>query len=388
MNDFQLWKLAIDGGLILSLLYLCYLVWRSPVAAQSRQIEQLESSLKALIKEAELSGSALNDQLMRRQQSLERLLNEATQVDSRIQHSIQHSGIQHSGIQHSGIQHSIVATPVGGTSEHLTEDYVTAASYTASSQANTMQNAQPQMTAAAARRGGARAYRQSEELNQRMRAPATNDLLAPSKASAAKPPQPSPRTAQPVAAPKVQASASAKLNIYGEPISGESHEDFQADFQDDIYTQTEAEDEAYVFETPSAQRPEPRVQKVAKNEPARDSSAPAYRSLAASVEREVDSMSSQKPSAQKPIADSSIKRLEKIYESAEEMLKAGKNLETVAAQTSLPIDDVRRLSQMIIQEQFAQEARRASESPEATPTAGSDSRLGVLGGMKRQVQTV
>jgi hypothetical protein len=66
------------------------------------------------------------------------------------------------------------------------------------------------------------------------------------------------------------------------------------------------------------------------------------------------------------------------------MLRAGKEVERVALQTDLPIDEVRILSQLIMKE------REAEKVPaQVVPTSqAQDDRLGVLGGIRRQVQTL
>jgi hypothetical protein len=72
--------------------------------------------------------------------------------------------------------------------------------------------------------------------------------------------------------------------------------------------------------------------------------------------------------------------LSRIYMAAEEMLKAGRDLEAVSRSTKLPIEQVRLLSQIVIKE------RLADPTQVSVPVRPADPRLGVLGGMKRQIQ--
>ena len=82
----------------------------------------------------------------------------------------------------------------------------------------------------------------------------------------------------------------------------------------------------------------------------------------------------------------SISDMQRIYAQAEQLLKQGKELRHVTAETSLPEEEVRLLSQMIEIEQDVNEKEYPASTP-ITPTQ-RDSRLGVLGAMRRQTQTV
>ena len=89
--------------------------------------------------------------------------------------------------------------------------------------------------------------------------------------------------------------------------------------------------------------------------------------------------------------------MHEVYSAAERLLKAGKDLQTVSLQTKLPIDDVAYLSKLLgasekaaavpplpfEEAKFAQQPSEVIDVPEAR---GADPRLGVLSGIKRQVQ--
>lgn len=68
-------KLGTDILLVLSLVLLCYrLLVSGSLSGKTTQLMLLEASLKGLIKDAEGAGRSLNDELQRRQHSLERVL--------------------------------------------------------------------------------------------------------------------------------------------------------------------------------------------------------------------------------------------------------------------------------------------------------------------------
>lgn len=110
--------------------------------------------------------------------------------------------------------------------------------------------------------------------------------------------------------------------------------------------------------------------------------APAPR-LATKVEREVlPEIAQPKKLAPYEEATSPAKDIQKVYSAAEELLKAGKEVEYVAFRTKLPVGDVQMLATMIEREQ---------EVPPPAPEVAAiteDPRLGVLGSIKRQVQTI
>ncbi len=86
MSHIELWTLLSDILLFCALGYLCFQFVRSPrLNAASRQLRELEGALRTLIKDADTAGRTLNDQLMRRQQALERLLIDAQLAEQRIE---------------------------------------------------------------------------------------------------------------------------------------------------------------------------------------------------------------------------------------------------------------------------------------------------------------
>ncbi|MBX7137145.1 MAG: hypothetical protein K1X83_04105 [Oligoflexia bacterium] len=89
MEQIEIIKLAIDVTLAFSLGYLCLRLLRNPSPiSTSRELQHLEGSLRSLIDEATRSGRALNDQLVRRQTDMERLLSEMSASESRINRTV------------------------------------------------------------------------------------------------------------------------------------------------------------------------------------------------------------------------------------------------------------------------------------------------------------
>jgi hypothetical protein len=87
------------------------------------------------------------------------------------------------------------------------------------------------------------------------------------------------------------------------------------------------------------------------------------------------------------------KELQQVYAAAETMLKQGKRLEQVSAQTRLPVEEVRLLSQMVEIERN-EEGQRTSGQASALGERPSgqaqqvDERLGALAGIKRHNATL
>lgn len=88
--------------------------------------------------------------------------------------------------------------------------------------------------------------------------------------------------------------------------------------------------------------------------------------------------------------------VEDIFSAAEDMIRAGQDLRLIAQKTDLPLEDLQMLSQVVKREQ-ALRRREDVEQDEAAESASVDSavafsrtdqRLGVLAGMKRQVQVL
>lgn len=91
----------------------------------------------------------------------------------------------------------------------------------------------------------------------------------------------------------------------------------------------------------------------------------------------------QKAPYQEP-APRSTSELQRVYAAAEVLLKQGQKLEQVVAQTRLPEEEVRMLSQMIEVERDEEERKARASSA----TIAGDPRLGALGSIRRQTTSL
>jgi hypothetical protein len=94
--------------------------------------------------------------------------------------------------------------------------------------------------------------------------------------------------------------------------------------------------------------------------------------------------SARKPSMYQADGATEQRNMQKIYAAAEVLLKQGRQLEQVSAQTRLPVEEVRMLSQMIEIERDEEQRKKTT----GTPAPLADTRLGVLGNIRRQTTTI
>lgn len=292
MAHLELWKLGADILLLGALGWLGFYIARmqTGAGAASRQGIELERTLRALLKEADLASSSLHDQLLRRQQSLERLLRDIEGAEQRVNRAV------------------------------TSADARSTQSTTTSTQMSRPPTSHPAP-------GGSRDSTIPE-------APSFNAVAKPARAPT-----------------KATASAPVKTNIYGDPI-GE-------------------------------QRP------VAKPPPLMQ---PAQTPLTAAIEREVVP-SSVPPLPPKVAREAPVESLGEIRRAAEELLRAGRDLEFVARRTNLPIDEVRLISNAVLRDATNRGVTPVASSaepfvPEQPPVVAEDPRLGVLSPIRRSIGTV
>jgi len=85
MNQIQMWQLIVDIGLITSVLTMTMRAFKSSrLPSMLPKTRELEASLRSLIGDAETAGLQLNDQLLRREQNIQRALTEIQQSEARI----------------------------------------------------------------------------------------------------------------------------------------------------------------------------------------------------------------------------------------------------------------------------------------------------------------
>jgi hypothetical protein len=289
MTHLEWWKLGADILLLGALVWLSFHLTRSrqTVAVPSRQGLDLERTLRGLIKEADLASSSLQDQLLRRQQSLEKVLRELEATEQRVTRAVQsaETRVATSGVAASG----------------------------------------PSVAA----RSQPRDFGMPE-------APSFNAV--------------GPRSQPPVTPP----SARPQTNIYGEIVAPSE-----------------------------AQR--------AESAPPPAKSTP----LAAAIEREVVPSQRSAAAAARSARSAPAESLSEVRRAAEELLRAGKDLEFVARRTNLSIDEVRLISNGVGRSTAVREGKAVVPSPivedpaaVAAAVATPDPRLGVLSPIRRSIETI
>lgn len=91
MSQFEIWKLLTDVLLVGSLAFLCFRFLTHGATNASAQAAELETSLRMILKEAESASALLNEQLSRRQQTLEKLLLEFQGAEERMRSALESS---------------------------------------------------------------------------------------------------------------------------------------------------------------------------------------------------------------------------------------------------------------------------------------------------------
>lgn len=360
MGTIQYWQLATDGLLVLALFFLAIRFTRSGASqVQGRSIE-LERGLRALVKEADKAGRVLNDTLMQRQSELQSLLRDLQDTEDRV--SEFESKATDLGKQLSAKLESAQGVVEGIESTvQMLETQAAALTQTFETRGHETQSGQTR-----------RVSEQPPEEGMRRVVPTplaaaverTTYAVDPEPVSFQQPQAVEQRTpAMPASGTR---AASGRVNIYGEPIQAPT----------------------------AARRP------VNQQHGAYQPSSEIRNAPESELQRE-------------PAVAASMKQ---IYDAAEQLLRAGYDLQTVSAKTRLSIDEVRMLSQMVAdkadsvtiksqtqaprvrqqqqmyQSQVERDAEAERQSPVFAPnevtTVRDDDRLGVLGSMKRDRYTV
>lgn len=272
MNQIQLWQLLVDIGLITSVLTLTTKAFKaSRLPGMLPKTRELELSLRNLIGEAEAAGLQLNDQLLRREQNIQKALSEIQQSEARIVQAVAEA---------EGLQAKLQVTR--NETVRVIQDL---------------------------KAGFERGVQTERARHDDLQSVATS---APSRTTSSGPsyqaPTPPPQEAR-------------------VPVGG---------------------GDTFVEQT------YPR--------------SPLQRSVEVSAPTQASA------------AEPTPAELKRSYQSAEVLIKEGKGVESVASQMKLPVEGVKLLAQMI-------EIEREEDSRKQDPTgkfATSDSRLGALGGIRRQ----
>lgn len=88
MADLQIWKIAADVLLIMSLIYLSYRIAKGTTEPLERKARGLEASLKMLLDEADQASKQLNDKLGKRQSELQKSLFDLKTLEDRLESSL------------------------------------------------------------------------------------------------------------------------------------------------------------------------------------------------------------------------------------------------------------------------------------------------------------
>jgi hypothetical protein len=310
-NQIIIWRLAVDLSLVTAILVMAFRWMKASRAhAMLPRTLELEASLRSLISDADAAGRHLNEQLLRREQNLQKLLADIAEAEGRLNRSINGGEERSKEIQ---IALENARELIAELKESFKEE----------------QDA---------------LRRQQHELRTSQRSFKEPDVKAEAlkQASRMRLEEPQPPSFEEVGYQRVRSRPS--------PAS---------DYDKEMSPQARGGSE-------EQRRPRPAVssqEKIVQPEP-RESArrTGSYQADAATEQR----------------------NMQKIYAAAEVLLKQGRQLEQVSAQTRLPVEEVRMLSQMIEIER--DEEQRKSTTGASAPVA--DSRLGVLGNIRRQTTTI
>lgn len=291
MVTFSIIKLAADVLLVFAIGFLGLRILKNGnISGKSSEMLMLEASLKGLIKDSESASRHLNDELQRRQNSLERVLNEIDGAEKRLNQ---------------------VTTSIAETKPQLEKK-----------------------------------IQEGRELIVSLTKTTSESALRLQSRAVQSEPQPAEVAPEPPSFESVVPKETAKHRL----PSRMKNSDVQR------------------------QQDQQRQQPLAKK-----------------IEREVTL--AQLP-AQPPAPNPTAKdRFERVYNAVEAMVKAGHDLKTIARVTKLPEERVKLLQELMVERSQTknreQDQNQGQDQEEGKAKEfGADPRLGVLGGMKRQVQTL
>jgi chemotaxis protein histidine kinase CheA len=332
MNQIHMWQMGVDVCLVLAILVMTFR-WMKGSQAQALlpRTMELESSLRSLIHEADAAGRHLNEQLLRREQNLQKFIGDIDEAEQRLSRAIASSEERSNDLASGSEKAQSILKEITTVLADLRRELKEPAPRKA-----------PAREEAPARPVARAAEPQAPDF----------DDIAPEYAENPPASRQQARNQQPEAPQRRQAEMPAPARASQQPRRDDRIEleaqqaqarPTRAPQQQPMQRQAVAEDRA--------QRAEPQPRRQAAYEPER----------------------------------ASQRELQQVYATAEELLKQGKKLEQVSAQARIPVEEVRLLSQMIEIER--EEAGRAStKRPAQAPPA--DPRLGALGAIRRQTTSL
>jgi hypothetical protein len=294
-GQLHVWQLGVDLCLVTAILLFSFRWMKSDrTQALLPRTMELESSLRALIQEADGAGRHLNDQLLRREQNLQKLLADIDALDQKIQRDVEAGEQRTIELRREQEKAHVVIDQV---QEILRE-------FKAQLQGDTVPQRQ-------------REYDQREISPQR---------------------------------------GNSSSERYRESHTGST----------------------------SAPYREPVSQRPAQHE---EYHRPIRRDPAAPQSRRAETGVPSQQRTQIYRENMGHRELQQVYAAAETMLKEGRQLEQVSAQTRLPVEEIRLLSQMIEVERDEQVQKSTRGGRQSTQTSG-DRRLGALGTIRRHNATL
>lgn len=105
-------------------------------------------------------------------------------------------------------------------------------------------------------------------------------------------------------------------------------------------------------------------------------------SLKHTLEKEVSNTSTPQVTTKSSDQEVTAADVQRVYDTAEALLKTGTDLQQVATKTKLPLNEIRMLARLLEQEQQLE-----ADSPPAN-VAAADQRLGVLSPIRRETETL
>lgn len=294
MNQIQMWQLLVDIGLITSVLTMTTRAFKSSrLSSMLPKTRELESSLRTLIGDAEAAGLQLNDQLLRREQNIQKALSEIQQSEARIVKAIADA---------EALQGKLQVTR-------------------------------------------AETVRVIQDLKQGFEQGVQSERSRLEERTAA-------HESVPQAPRQAQSAPPSYAARHDERERGQEPED--TTFVAQSYGRSPLQQRVEVVQSPS--RP---------------------------LQREA-SVPSHQAAAQNAGTPTSAADLQRVYQSAEAMIKEGRAVESVASQMKLPVEGVKLLAQMIEIER-EEDSKKKEESGRL---ASADSRLGALGAIRRQTSAL
>ena len=105
MNQIQIWQLVIDLGLVASVLVMTVRAFKSSrLSTMLPQTRELEGSLRGLIGDAERAGQHLNEQLLHREQNIQRNLTSIQDTEARLSKMIAEAETLHQKLQATRVE--------------------------------------------------------------------------------------------------------------------------------------------------------------------------------------------------------------------------------------------------------------------------------------------